>query len=80
MQVAAQTFESAKTFLQDAPEGSAGAAGSSEVPAGGRRGGNGDAAAGLRSRRREVEMSETSHEGSTFRFDTDAAGGSRKDD
>lgn len=90
--VTAQTIDSARRFLQEAPEaaGAGGAAGGRAARGGGdggdgaaRRQGDGSAA-GLRARgRREVELSESSGGlgAGTSRFATEAAAaGSRKDD
>lgn len=81
-QVAAQTIDSAKTFLQDAPEGGAAGAGGEAGGVHRRLAGDADgAAAGLRSRRREVELTESSRDASASQFfDADSAAGSRKDD
>lgn len=85
--VTAQTIDSTRRFLQEAPEGAGGAArparGASdggEAAAGARQGDGG--AAGLRARgRREVELSEGGFGAGTSRFGAEAAvGGSRKDD
>ncbi|EFN50506.1 hypothetical protein CHLNCDRAFT_55812, partial [Chlorella variabilis] len=80
--VAAQTIDSAKTFLQDAPEGGAAGAGGEAGGVHRRLAGDADgAAAGLRSRRREVELTESSRDASASQFfDADSAAGSRKDD
>lgn len=87
--VTAQTIDSARRFLQEAPE-AAGAAAGGRAARGSGDGGDGAArrqghgsAAGLRSRgRREVELSEGGGFGAgTSRFATEAAAaGSRKDD
>lgn len=89
--VAAQTVNSAKTFLAEAPtpgqgRGSGGGYGEADGRHGRRGSGDSGGAQGLRARRREVELSEGpagSYDASTSRFGVEAAAaaaGSRKDD
>ncbi|KAL4858391.1 Protein ROOT HAIR DEFECTIVE 3 [Chlorella vulgaris] len=80
--VTRHTFDSAKTFLQDAPEESntSNNNGNSNGGGGGVRRGGGAADAGLRSRRREVEMTDASHDtGTALHVGTEATTSSRKD-
>ncbi len=88
--VTAQTIDSTRRFLQEAPEaGGAGGSGGGQAARGGSEGaavrqGDGGAAAGLRARgRREVELTEGGSLGvgtSRFGAEAAAAAGSRKDD
>jgi hypothetical protein len=80
--VTRHTFDSAKTFLQDAPEESntSNNNGNSNGGGGGVRRGGGAADAGLRSRRREVEMTDASHDtGTALHVGTEPSASSRKD-
>ena len=94
--VTAQTVESAKSFLQEGPAAAGGAAAAGGSGNGGNGGGEGRGSgegaalrrggrqageeAGVRNRRREVELSEgSSSAATTTRFGGEAAAASRKD-